>query len=154
MIRTQPGQNMKTLLRLILMLLSLGLCSAGNASDPNYRAPLAVPGSTTISLDEALELHEQQAVFVDVRNPRLFKRKHIPGSHHLDLKNGFEKQALEKLAARDDPVVIYSSGVTCSRGYRAVALAVDWGFTNVKYFRGGIIDWRDEGHPFEYGNVK
>lgn len=135
--------------RIISTLLLAGLMNQAIAYNPNYQAPLQVEGSTTITLQQALSLHEAGVVFVDVRNPRLFRRKHIPGSYHLDLKNGFEKAALEKLVKKDQPVVIYSSGVNCARGYRAVALAVSWGFANVKYFRGGIVEWRDAGYPVE-----
>ena len=141
-------------LRLLTILLLLGMLNPVVAANPDYQAPLAVEGSQTISLGEARVLHEAGKVFVDVRNPRLFQRKHIEGSYHLDLKNGFEKAALEKIIRKDEPVVIYSSGVNCARGYRAVALAVSWGFTNVKYFRGGIVEWRDAHFPFVYAGER
>ena len=124
------------------------------AANTNYQSPLSVDGSTTISLEQARAMFDAGEVFIDVRNPRLFKRKHIPGSYHLDLKNGFEKAALEKIVRKDQPVVIYSSGVNCARGYRAVALAVSWGFTRVQYYRGGIIEWRDANYPFVYAGAK
>jgi rhodanese-related sulfurtransferase len=140
--------------RIITALLLACLINPAIAYNPNYQAPFEVEGSTTITLQQAWAMHADGVVFVDVRNPRLFRRKHIPGSYHLDLKNGFEKAALEKLVKKDQPVVIYSSGVNCARGYRAVALAVSWGFANVKYFRGGIVEWRDAGYPFTYPGPK
>jgi rhodanese-related sulfurtransferase len=142
------------LIRITTTLFLAGLVNQAVAYNPEYQAPLQVEGSTTITLQQAQSLHEAGAVFVDVRNPRLFRRKHIPGSYHLDLKNGFEKAALEKLVTKDQPLVIYSSGMNCARGYRAVAMAVSWGFANVKYFRGGIVEWRDAGYPFTYPEPK
>jgi rhodanese-related sulfurtransferase len=137
-------------MRFIVILVAAVLAWPVQAVNRNYFSPLTVEGATTIDLQQAKALFDAGAVFVDVRPPRLFKRKHIPASYHLDLKNGFEKAALERIAKNDQPVVIYSSSVHCPRGYRAVALAVSWGYTNVKYFRGGIVEWRDARYPFEY----
>ena len=139
------------ILRLVVSLLvSLYLVSPVFASNSDYFSPEVVQGAKTISLQEAKVLFDAGQVFVDVRNPRLFNRKHLPGSYHLDLKNGFDEAALTLIAKKDQPVVIYSSSVHCSRAYRAVALAVSWGFTKVLYFRGGIIDWKKATYPFKY----
>ena len=145
---------MRVVTRIAFALLMISLAPVSQAANPDFRAPLSVAGSVTISLKQARAMFDAGEVFIDVRNPRLFKRKHIPGSYHLDLKNGFEKVALEQIADKAQPVVIYSSGVNCARGYRAVALAVSWGFTNVQYFRGGIIEWRNARYPFVYAGAK
>ena len=128
----------------------LCLASPALASNRNYFSPEVVQGAKTVSLQQAKNLFDAGHVFVDVRNPRLFRRKHLPGSFHLDLKNGFEEAALAKIAKKDQPVVIYSSSIHCARGYRAVALAVSWGFTQVMYFRGGIVEWKKAAYPFNY----
>ena len=136
------------------LLLFLYLTSPALAINRNYFSPESVQGAETISLQQAKDLFDAAQVFVDVRNPRLFKRKHLPDSFHLDLKNGYEKAALEKLVKKDQPVVIYSSSVHCPRAYRAVAMAVSWGFTRVKYWRGGIVEWRKASFPFTYAEDK
>ena len=130
------------------------MSSPALAINRNYFSPESVQGAETISLQQAKDMFDAGHVFVDVRNPRLFKRKHIPGSFHLDLKNGYEKTALEKIVKKDQPVVIYSSSVHCPRSYRAVAMAVSWGFTQVKYFRGGIVAWKKALLPFIYDKAK
>lgn len=132
------------------LIIALVFVSNAFAADPNYFSPEHVEGSVSVSVDEAKELFDAGVVFVDVRNPRLFKRKHIPNSYHLDLKNGFEKAALEKIVGKNEPVVIYSSSIHCSRSYKAVARAVAWGFGKVYYFRGGIADWKHKQLPFKY----
>ena len=145
---------MNSIVKIVVGLFLLLAAAPVFAINTDYQSPLAVEGAETILLDEALELHKAGAVFVDVRNPRLFKRKHIAGSYHMDLKGGFDRVELEKVAKKHDPVVIYSSSLHCPRSYRAVRKAVSWGYTNVKYFRGGIVEWRDAGHPFVYANRK
>ena len=117
-----------------------------------YSSPEKVEGSITTSVKQAKALFENGVVFIDVRNPRLFAKGHIAGAHHLDLKNGFSEDALTALLKREEPLVIYCSGVKCSRSYRASAKAVSWGFEKVHYFRGGIVEWRNAGYPIETSN--
>ena len=128
------------------------LCLAAmpvNAGNPDYRSPENVEGAVTIDVQRAKEMFDEGAKFIDVRSPRLYARRHIPGVHHLDLKHVFDEQSLAAVAARDEPIVIYCSGVKCSRSYRASEKAVSWGFSKVFYFRGGIADWRKAGYPLE-----
>jgi len=124
-------------------------CQFALAADRDWRSPESVEGAITTSLEQAKQLHEDGAVFIDVRNPRLFAKGHIEGAHHLDLKAGFEESAVRALVAEDDAIVIYCSGVKCSRSYRASEKAVTWGYRKVHYFRGGIVEWRKAGYPVE-----
>ena len=110
-------------------------------------SPLSVPGTETVTTAEAYRLHQAGVTFVDVRNPRLYARRHIPGAHHLDLYTDFSKATLAAIVAPDQPVVLYCSGIKCGRSSTAAEFAVDWGHTAVKYFREGIVGWRDAGHP-------
>jgi rhodanese-related sulfurtransferase len=131
-----------------LMVLSMS-ASPVYAVDRDYTAPLHVEGATTVSVDEAKWLYDDGVVFIDTRNPRFFARAHIPGSHHLDMNSGFTKDSLAAVARRDQPIVIYSSGKNCARGYRGAVFAVSWGYEKVYYFRGGFVDWRDVDLPLQ-----
>lgn len=121
------------------------------AKDKDYRSPLHAEGATTVSVDEAKWLFDEGAVFIDVRNPRFFARRHVAGAHHLDMKDGFSQQTLAAVARKDQPIVIYSSGIKCSRAYKGSVLAVSWGYQKVYYFRGGIVDWKDVHFPMGSG---
>lgn len=125
------------------------LATPSHAKDTAYRSPEQVQGATTVSADQAKLLFDEGAVFIDVRNPRFFARRHVPGAHHLDTKDSFNEAALNAVAAKDEPLVIYSSGVKCGRAYRASVLAVSWGYEKVHYFRGGIVDWKNLKYPLE-----
>ncbi len=133
----------------LLMLLSLFALTSVQAE---YRSPETVEGATTISAEQARAMFDQGEAFIDVRNPKLYARKHIPGAHHLDLKYAFSEETLGKVAAKDQSIVIYCSGVKCSRSYRAAELALSWGYQKVYYFRGGIVDWKKAGYPTETSN--
>lgn len=133
----------------LLAILTLFLFLSSAATGTDYRAPDSVEGATTISAEQAKALYDQGLVFIDVRNPRLYARRHIPGGHHLDLMNSFTKESLEAVVGYEEPLVIYCSGVKCSRSSRSTAFAVSWGFKRVHYFRGGIVDWKKAGYPVE-----
>ena len=126
----------------VVLALAVGVATADEESSPE-----SVPGAVTVSVDEAARLHAEGVVFVDVRNPRLYARRHVPGAVHLDLSSDFNLANLSATVARDQPFVLYCSGVRCSRSSTAADFAVEWGFTWVHYFREGIVGWRDAGLP-------
>ena len=113
-----------------------------------------MPGATLVTAAEAKALYDAGVVFIDVRSPRLHNRRHIPGAVHLDLKDTFDEESLSKVAKKDQQLVIYCSGIKCSRSSTASADAVSWGFKKVHYFRGGIVEWRDAGYPVESSEVE
>ena len=145
-INPTPGRNARDWC--VAILLAAALLPAGAIADEDEgESPLSVPGTETVSTAQAFRLHQAGVAFVDVRNPRLYARRHIPGAHHLDLYSDFSKATLTEIVAPDQPVVLYCSGIKCSRSSTAAEFAVDWGYTGVKYFREGIVGWRDAGHP-------
>ena len=127
------------------------MTSAGQARNTDYRSPKHAEGATTVNVDEAKWLFDEGAVFIDVRNPRFFARRHVPGANHLDIKDVFSRETLAAVARKDQPIVIYSSGIKCGRAHRASVQAISWGYEKVYYFRGGIIDWKDVHFPMESG---
>lgn len=141
--------NLRTMKKILQLLLTAMLCLHAPAwsAEGQWRSPETVQGAITTSLEQARALFDEGAVFIDVRNPRLFAKGHIEGAHHLDLKSGFDLEAVSSLASREQPIVIYCSGVVCSRSYRASERAVSWGYQRVHYFREGIAAWREAGYP-------
>ena len=144
---------MKIKNKMCCLILSLGLVAAGSVSadKKTYRSPEAVDGAVTVSGQQAKELYDQGVMFLDVRSPRLYAKSYIQGTYHLDLKNNFNEEKLASVAKKHQPIVIYCSGVKCSRSYRASEKAVEWGYTKVYYFRGGIAEWKKAGYPVERG---
>lgn len=140
----------RRLFSLLLFTLLSSAISAGEKS--TYQSPLAVDGAETVTVTQAADLHAQGAAFVDVRNPRLYGKKHIPGAHHLDLKGGFEEQALKALVPVEKALVLYCSGAHCSRSSRASRLAIAWGYQQVKYFRDGVVGWKEAGLPLSWAD--
>lgn len=135
--------------QMLTLTAALCLMQGLHASDDDAagESPVSVPGARTVGVDEAYRLYLRGVAFVDVRSPRLHRRRHMPRTHHLDLNDGFTRQALQAIVATDDPFVIHCSGTRCRRSATASAFAVEWGFTRVMYFREGIRGWRSAGLP-------
>ena len=73
-----------------------------------------------------------------------YRTAHIPGSLNI---SGMEQA--EGLIKLDDEIVVYCSDVNCIASQAAYRFLVDQGFTNVRRYAGGIIDWEDAGYPIE-----
>jgi rhodanese-related sulfurtransferase len=146
---TRPVISFFLLVTSNLFFTSLAFTSTALAEVGAYRSPETVEGAETISVEQAKSMFDRGAPFVDVRNPRFYANGHIPGAHHLDYKYNYDESKLGAIVDKQSPVVVYCSGVVCSRSYRASEKAVAWGFENVKYFRGGFADWEAAGLPVE-----
>ena len=135
------------MMKVSFFIASLMVAGTVYAAEKEYRSPEQVDGTILTSAQQAKALFDRGEVFIDVRNPRLYAKGHIPGASPFDLKNNFDESKLGSVAKKDQPIIIYCSGVKCSRSYRASEKAVAWGFTRVHYFRGGIVDWKKAGFP-------
>ena len=122
---------------------------ASRAADKAALADSRFPGSTAIDTNEARERFDSGVPVIDVRGLRLYNKRHIPGAYHLELKNDFTPKNLASIIRKDEPAVIYCNGTHCSLSYKAVTKAVQWGFTNILYYREGMKAWRRSNNPVE-----
>jgi rhodanese-related sulfurtransferase len=108
-----------------------------------------VAGATTVDNAAAKQLFDQGAVFVDLRKANAWDAGRVPGAVHLDFKDQFSKESLEKTAKKSDAVVFYCSGVKCPRSSAACEQALSWGYSKVYYYREGFPGWQKAGYPVE-----
>ena len=109
-----------------------------------------VEGVTTVGADEARELHDRGAVFVDTQST--WFSGHIPGAHYLEWWSEgwlFNEASLGRIAGTDAEVVIYSLDQKGKLTAQASALAVSRGFKKVYQFPGGLDEWKAAGYPVE-----
>ncbi len=148
-----------------LALIGLLLCSLFSMSafavdlptrkDKGYSSPESVEGATTVDAAKAHELWEQRAVFIDVRKAGQFEAGRVPGAINLSYgpeitgEQPFNAAALESNVGKNDPVVIYCNDEGCDRSSWGSALALEWGWTKVYYFREGFPAWSKAGYPVE-----
>ena len=129
---------------LLLTLLNISVVSAEDT------APLNVLGATTIGTATAKMLHEKGYPFVDVRGMKHFNNGHIPGAKHLPVHSeDFIAENLSAIAEKDQLVVFYCNGITCMGSSIASEKAIEWGWTQVAYYRVGIPHWKELGLAVE-----
>ncbi len=137
---------MKFVNNLLGAIVGLAMMSVGAAAEVS---PTAVDGATTVSVDEAVELFDQGAVFVDVRKASDVDAGTVPGAVHLDVNTGLTAESLAEVAGTSDPVVFFCNGVSCLRSSDACVMAVEWGYTTVYYLRDGYPAWEAAGYPVQ-----
>ena len=73
-----------------------------------------------------------------------YRAKHIPGSLHFLTP----QDALTSLA-KDNEIVVYCSSSACPASVCAYEYLVHHGYTHVRRYAGGILDWEEAGYPLE-----
>ena len=138
------NNSLKTLLSLIFFFAISPL-----AVSEDSLSPASVAGATTIDVTKAKELFDAEALFIDTRKDSDWEAGRIPGAEHLDVKKTLTQESLAEVAAKDEPMVIYCNGKKCKRSAKASAMAVEWGYQKVYYFRDGFPAWKTAGYPIE-----
>ena len=77
-------------------------------------------------------------------NSWAFDAKHIPGSLHFDTP-----EELYTAVDPDEEVVVYCSNVDCLASVALYWALIDLGYSRVRRYAGGLIDWEDAGLPLE-----
>lgn len=135
--------------RFLMLVGFLGVVSLGAPAVAGEVSPMTVDGATTVSASEAKALFDSGVLFVDVRSEKDWNAGRIPGAVHIELKKVFTEESLSAESAKDEKLVLYCNGESCMRSSKASANAVQWGFTNVHYFRDGFPAWKSAGYPVE-----
>lgn len=122
--------------------------------------PTKLPGARIISASEAQSLIAQGVPVYDVRDGEEYSRGHVPGSRSVPYKEASAKEvgfdpgddqfALNRLPKdKTAPLVMYCDGTICWKSYKAATLAIQSGWTNIYWFRGGFPEWKEAALPVE-----
>jgi len=120
--------------------------------------PASIPGGRVVN---TVELHEMRGrdpkpFLVDVLSGPVHRT--IPGAIWMhngglgDFDKAEEKRFLDTIAMflghdKAQPIVFFCSGMQCWLSYNAALRAIQAGYTNVLWYRGGIEAWRAAGLP-------
>jgi rhodanese-related sulfurtransferase len=110
--------------------------------------PSALAAERTIALEELRDrlAGGNKLKLVMAGSDWAFRTKRIPGSLHFDLRRPTQ---LLGVLAHDDDIVVYCSNVDCHASSAAYQRLVENGYTRVRHFRGGLLDWERAGLPLE-----
>jgi rhodanese-related sulfurtransferase len=73
-----------------------------------------------------------------------FQAKHIPGSLHFN-----SAAELMAVLGKDEDIVVYCSDVNCHASVALYQNLLEHGYTHVRRYSGGLIDWEAAGLPLE-----
>ncbi len=121
--------------------------------------PMSIPGGTYVSTDQAKQLFDKGAVFVDSRVAAEYAEQHIKGAIGVVYKEKHSKVStvdpadsmdLSKLPAdKAQALVFYCNGSPCWRAFKGASAAIKAGYGQVFWYRDGMPAWKAAGHPVE-----
>jgi rhodanese-related sulfurtransferase len=148
--------------------LNLALSSASKADFKSVGSmlnttPTSLPGAKIISASEAQDLIGRGIPLYDVRDEEEYNKGHVPGARSVPYKEGSAKEvgfdpgddqfALNRLPKdKNAPLMMYCDGTICWKSYKSATLAIQNGWKNVYWFRGGFPEWKEAGLPVEGRN--
>jgi rhodanese-related sulfurtransferase/ABC-type phosphate/phosphonate transport system substrate-binding protein len=117
--------------------------------------PRNLPGAQLVTAREAQQLISRGAVLVDTRTEKEYKTKRIPQAVLIP----YVEKSLKDVAfdARQDefagldkldkskPTIFACNGAECWKSYKASKVALERGFKQVYWFRGGLPEWVSAG---------
>lgn len=140
---------MLRMLRHILFGTSL-LCCVIVGAAPIVPVPEHIPGATTVSAEQLINLAERlpNLVLVDSRIPEDRKQGYIEHSVSLpDINTSCDTLSLT-IPDKATPALFYCNGVKCGRSVVAVGVALKCGYSEVYWFRGGFEEWQTKQYLF------
>ena len=111
--------------------------------------PENISGAITVSAEEVIEqiLLNPEFIVIDARKKTEYAKGHIEGAVNI-LNTKMRQQDLEKISPdKTKPILFYCNGDRCRRSSAAVSKALDWGYKNVFWFRGGWNEWTEKRLP-------
>jgi rhodanese-related sulfurtransferase len=109
----------------------------------------AADNGKIVEPETAKELFDNGVLFVDVRNDDDYKNGHIPGAIHVNVRDSTFETKFVEVVKKDQEVVIYCRGISCSRSRLAISKAKSLGFEKLYYFKEGFPGWKFAEYPIE-----
>lgn len=112
-------------------------------------APASIPGAVIVTAEEVVEmiLTRKDLVIVDSRKKSEYAKGHIEGAFNL-INTSMQEEDLVALSPnKAAPLIFYCNGDRCLRSSDAVHKALQWGYHNLFWFRGGWKEWTDKRLP-------
>lgn len=132
------------------LLIFLLACNAGARAEPIVPVPEQIPGAQRVDAETVIEVSGKlkNLVIVDSRIPGDRKIGYIEHSISLPDAKTNCKSLSKIIPGKSTPALFYCNGVKCGRSVVATRIALQCGYTNVYWFRGGFEEWKLKEYPF------
>jgi rhodanese-related sulfurtransferase len=128
---------------------ALMFCMAFAAVAEN-KAPDFIDGTKRVTAEEVVELvtNTPGLVIIDARKTSdRDEAGWIEGSVSLPDYDTNAESLAKHIPSKTTPVLFYCNGVKCGRSVTSSKKAVESGYTNIYWFRGGWEEWTQKGMP-------
>jgi PQQ-dependent catabolism-associated CXXCW motif protein len=117
------------------------------------QTPLIIPGGRRVTTGEVVKLINTEAVIVDVLRDNTGGHRTLPGAIYMPgagdpgtFKDRVQRKlspVLAQLTSRNanQPLVFLCEGAKCWESYNAALRAMQLGYRNVLWYRGGLSSW-------------
>ncbi len=131
----------------LLLLIVLPMAQAWATSKPF--APASIEGTTSLIAEEVVELilRDPTLVVIDSRKEEEFEKGHIEGAVNLPDTDMSREDLARHVPGYDNPILFYCNGPRCLRSTNAITKALEWGYRQLYWFRGGWLEWREKKLP-------
>jgi rhodanese-related sulfurtransferase len=93
-------------------------------------------------------LHDPSLTIVDVLPAASYAEAHIPAAVSLPLEEVGTRASL-LLPDRNAEIAVYCGGPTCPRAEQAAGMLRELGYSKVRHYHGGIVEWAEAGEALE-----
>jgi rhodanese-related sulfurtransferase len=126
------------------------LFSGAAAAAPVVPVPDQIPGVTRVDAETVIDLAAKlpKLIIVDSRITGDRKMGYIENSLSLPDAKTNCKSLAKIIPTKTTPVLFYCNGVKCGRSVVATRMALQCGYRNLYWFRGGFEEWRAKQFPY------
>lgn len=112
-------------------------------------SPEEIAGTVKVDAEGLLDLVQRidKLVIIDARLRADRRLGHIENSVSLpDVETSCASLA-KVVRGKNSPVIFYCNGPKCGRSGKAAQKALDCGYTQIYWYRGGFEEWQAKGYP-------
>lgn len=114
------------------------------------KAPEFIDGTKRVTAEEVVELatNTPDLIIIDARKTSDRESAGwIEGSVGLPDYDTDAETLAKHVPSKTTPVLFYCNGVKCGRSVKSSKVAVESGYKNIYWFRGGWEEWTEKGMP-------
>lgn len=119
-------------------------------ADDKIVSPETNPGMIKVDAEGVLQLAEKMPglILVDSRIAMDRQQGYIEGSISLPDTDTNCHSLARILPAKTSPVLFYCNGPKCGRSVKALKIALECGYRQLYWFRGGFEEWKQKKFPY------
>lgn len=114
------------------------------------KSPDSIEGAVKVTAEDFIERINKipEFVIIDSRIPSDRKQGFIEDLLSLPDTDTTCESLSRVISKKNTASLFYCNGVKCERSANAIRIALDCGYSNIYWFRGGFEEWLEKGYPY------